>query len=125
VKLKFIADVHISPTTISDLQQAGYHIIRVTDFLPPTASDKEIITLAIDRDAIIITQDLDFSDLIAQGGMAKPSVVSLRLSKVKPNVVTRILQQVLPQIQTQLIEGVIVSIDETSFRIRKLPVATR
>ena len=122
MKLKFIADVHISPLTVSDLQQAGYHITRVTDFLPPTASDEEIITLAIDEGAIIVTQDLDFSALIAQGGVAKPSIVSLRLSKAKPHIVTRILQQVLPQIQTQLTEGVIVSVEETRLRIRKLPV---
>ena len=122
MKLKFIADVHISPLTVSDLQQAGYDIIRVTDSLPPTASDEEIITLAISKGAIIVTQDLDFSALIAQSGLGKPSVISLRLNNARPEVITRVLRQVLPQIETQLSEGVIVSIEETRFRVRKLPV---
>jgi len=63
-KIKFIADIHISPVTIEDLQRSGYNIQRVTEFLPPNAVDEEIINLSIQQDAIIITQDLDFSNLI-------------------------------------------------------------
>lgn len=63
-KIKFIADIHISPVTIEDLQRNRYDIQRVTEFLPPNAVDEEIINLSIQQDAIIITQDLDFSNLI-------------------------------------------------------------
>jgi predicted nuclease of predicted toxin-antitoxin system len=121
---KYIADVHISPLTVSELQQAGYDIDRVTDFLPATASDEEIITFAITVGAVIVTQDLDFSALIVQSGLAKPSVVSLRLGNARPHIVTQILKQVLPQIQAELEAGVIVSVEESHFRIRELPVAS-
>jgi len=119
---KYLADVHISPLTVSDLRQAGYDIIRVTDFLPATASDEEIVSLAIDEEAVIITQDLDFSALVAQSPLAKPSVLSLRLNNAKPHIVSGILKQLLPRIETELAAGVIVSVDESHFRIRKLPV---
>lgn len=39
---KFIADIHISPLTVNALQKKGHDIIRVTDKLPATSSDKEI-----------------------------------------------------------------------------------
>jgi predicted nuclease of predicted toxin-antitoxin system len=65
-KIKFIADVHISPLTIERLEKNGYDIQRITEFLSPRAGDEEIINLSIEKNAVIITQDLDFSNLIVQ-----------------------------------------------------------
>jgi predicted nuclease of predicted toxin-antitoxin system len=118
---KFIADIHISPLTVKELQKKGYDIIRVTDKLPATSLDKEIIQLAYQEKAVIITQDLDFSAIIAQSGLNGPSVISLRVANAKPDIITRILITVLPLIETELREGAIVSIDEKEYRIKKLP----
>jgi len=122
MKLKFIADIHISPLTVNQLQKAGYDIVRVTDKLHATSSDNEIVLLAYKEQAVIITQDLDFSAIVAQSGLQGPSVVSLRVSNAKPDMVTRILSKVLPLIEAELAEGSIVSIDEKEYRIKKLPV---
>jgi predicted nuclease of predicted toxin-antitoxin system len=122
MKSKFIADIHISPLTVKELQKKGYDIIRVTDKLPATSLDKEIIQLAYQEKAVIITQDLDFSAIIAQSGLNGPSVISLRVANAKPDIITRILITVLPLIEAELREGAIVSIDEKEYRIKKLPV---
>ena len=68
VEIEFIADIHISPLTVSALKDHGYHIWRVTEFIPANSSDTEIIELARQKNAVIITQDLDFSALVAQSG---------------------------------------------------------
>ena len=122
MELKFIADIHISPLTVNELKKNGYDIIRVTDKLPATSSDAEIIQLAYREQAVIITQDLDFSALIAQSGLNWPSVISLRVANAKPDKITWILNVVLPQIKTELAEGAIIAIDEKEYRIRKLPI---
>lgn len=118
--LKFIADIHISPETISELKKVGFNIQRVTEFLPANAADKEIIELAIKEDAVIITQDLDFTNLIIFYGFNKPSLISLRIFKPLPRTITKILTELLPKIKKQLIEGCIVSVTENKFRVRKL-----
>jgi len=79
MKLRFLADIHISPMTVEVLRDKGYDIGRVTDKLPATASDKEIVQLALNEKAVIITQDLDFSAILAQSGLNRPSVISLRV----------------------------------------------
>ncbi|MDO9287769.1 MAG: DUF5615 family PIN-like protein [Thermodesulfovibrionales bacterium] len=122
MKLKFIADIHISPITIEELKKRGHNIIRITEKLPPTSTDNEIIQLAYQEQAVIITQDLDFSAIIAQSGLNSPSVISLRVANAKPDMITRLLTTVLPRIEVELTEGAIVSIDEKEYRIRKLPV---
>ncbi|MDO8142575.1 MAG: DUF5615 family PIN-like protein [Candidatus Brocadiales bacterium] len=122
MKLKFIADVHISPLTVQELLKSGYSATRVTDSLPSTSSDIEIIQFANKEKAVIITQDLDFSAIVAQSGLNSPSVISIRVTDAKPDIITRILLNVLPFIESFIAEGALVSIDESGYRVRKIPV---
>jgi predicted nuclease of predicted toxin-antitoxin system len=74
--LRFIADVHISPLTVITLQQQGYDILRITDLLPATAPDSDILELARVENRVIVTQDLDFSMLVALGKYDQPSIIN-------------------------------------------------
>ncbi|HWQ68998.1 MAG TPA: DUF5615 family PIN-like protein [Patescibacteria group bacterium] len=121
-ELKYLADLHISPLTVNALQASGLTIRRVADVLSPRAKDSEIVTLARLQDWIILTQDLDFSALIARSGETRPSVISLRLQQASPTRVAQLLLSILPGLQQDLAHGVIVSIDEGGIRIRTLPV---
>jgi predicted nuclease of predicted toxin-antitoxin system len=120
--LRFLADVHISPLTVAALKLQGYDILRSTDLLPATAADIDILELARVEGRIIITQDLDFSMLIAVGKYNQPSLVTLRLSSAKPDVITQRLLEVLPQLEEELTQGSALTIDDNSVRIRKLPI---
>lgn len=121
--MRYVVDLHISPLTVAALRDEGYDITRVTDLLPPTASDEAILTAARHRGATLISADLDFSALIALGQEAGPSLVSLRLMYPTPDRVTQILRHSLPQIERELEQGAIVSIDETTCRVRRLPIS--
>ncbi|MEY3333000.1 MAG: hypothetical protein RLZZ176_1300 [Cyanobacteriota bacterium] len=120
--LRFLADVHISPLTVAALKLQGYDILRSTDLLPATAADIDILELARVEGRIIITQDLDFSMLIAVGKYNQPSLVTLRLSSAKPDVITQRLLEVLPLLEEELSQGSALTIDDNSVRIRKLPI---
>lgn len=80
-ELKYLADLHISPLTVETLQASGFTIQRVAHILSPRAKDSEIVALARLEDWVILTQDLDFSALVAKSGATRPSVISLRLEK--------------------------------------------
>lgn len=121
-ELKYLADIHISPLTVDALQASGLMIQRVANVLSPQAKDSEIVALAHLQDWIILTQDLDFSALIARSGEMRPSVISLRLQDASPTRVTQLLLSILPSLQKDLAQGAIVSIDEGGIRIRMLPV---
>ena len=120
--IRLIADVHISPLTVAALKVQGYDIVRTTDLLPATAADAEILELARIQGRVILTQDLDFSMLVALGNYGLPSLITLRLSSVKPDLVTQKLLNVLPTVETELTEGAAVTINDDSVRIRKLPI---
>jgi predicted nuclease of predicted toxin-antitoxin system len=120
--LRFIADVHISPLTVMALHRQGYDILRVTDILPATAPDAEILEFARVENRIVLTQDLDFSALVALGSYVQPSLVTLRLSSAQPNVVSQRLLEVLPDLEQVLIDGSAVTVEDKAVRFRKLPI---
>ena len=120
--IKLLADMNISPLTVSALQGQGSDIIRVSEVMSRTASDLEILEFARQENRVIVTQDLDFSMLLALGGYNKPSLITLRLSLTDPNIVTQKLIDTIPQVEQILIEGGAVTIEDASVRTRRLPM---
>jgi predicted nuclease of predicted toxin-antitoxin system len=120
--LRLLADVHISPLTVAALRLQGYDIVRTTDLLPATAADAEILELARVEGKVILTQDLDFSMLVALNNYGLPSLITLRLSSARPDVVAQKLLDVLHTVETELTEGAAITISDDSVRVRKLPI---
>lgn len=120
--LQYLADMNLSPQTVWALQQDGLEIIRVSDVMPGTAKDRDILLYARQQDRVIITQDLDFSRLIAIAGYASPSLVTLRLSTSDPISITQSLRQILPLVADSLSQGCAVTIDDHNVRVRSLPI---
>jgi predicted nuclease of predicted toxin-antitoxin system len=89
--MRLLADLHISPSTVSFLSSLGHDILRVTTALPPTADDAAIIAYAAQENRTIITQDLDFSAIIALTQSKAPSLISLRLSSSRFEYVNAVL----------------------------------
>ena len=114
--------MNISPQTVSDLCRQGWDVVRVSDLMPDNSLDEDILELARRRGMVLVTQDLDFSKLIALGGYDSPSLVTLRMSITDPEVITRVLLEVFPNIERALREGFAVTIDDRGTRVRKLPI---
>ena len=123
--LRFLADMNLSPLTVDALQQEGWNIVRVSTLLPATTTDSDILEFARQESRVIITQDLDFSALLALGGYDQPSLVTLRLSNTDPTLVTQRLLQIISQIEVALHQGSAVTVDDKTVRIRKLPIARK
>lgn len=117
-----LADLNISPITVKALILEGWDVVRVTERLPARASDRTILNLAREEGRAIITQDLDFSTLLALSGQDRPSLVTLRMEDTAPEAVTRKLLEISPLLEEVLPEGVAVTVEDDSVRVRKLPV---
>ena len=120
--MRFLADMNISPQTVESFRQAGWDIVRVSNLLPFNSTDPEILELARREEMFVITQDLDFSMLLALSGYDHPSLVTLRLSVADPEAITQRLLESLPQWQSSLEQGCAVTLGDKAVRIRSLPV---
>jgi predicted nuclease of predicted toxin-antitoxin system len=115
--------MNISPQTVSDLCRLGWDTVRVNQVLPATATDDTILEHARAQNRVVLTQDLDFSALLALSGQDRPSLVTIRTSSADPAFVISRLENTLPAVETQLSAGSIVTIEDTSYRVRSLPIA--
>jgi len=120
--MKILADIHISPITVRFLQDLGHDAIRVNEILPSNSSDKTIVETAKKERRVIITQDLDFSEIISLTGKKAPSLISLRLSSSRIEYVNKRLEKVLPKIEYDTKKGSIIVVEDSRIRLRSLPV---
>jgi predicted nuclease of predicted toxin-antitoxin system len=122
----FLADLNISPRTVEALQQQGWNIVRTSALLPLRAPDKEILDHAYRGGMAIITQDLDFSTLLALSGRSQPSLITLRLSRSDPETITRkLLDLAQYPLDQLLLEGAAITIEDSGVRFRRLPIKSR
>lgn len=120
--MRILADLHIAPRTVSFLQTLGHDVERVTDVLPSTASDEAIVAQAIADRRTILSQDLDFSAIVALSGKTIPSVITLRLSISRIEYVNSVLERNLASIEADVAGGAIVTISDHRMRRRRLPL---
>lgn len=121
-RLEFLANMNISPLTVEGLRKIGWNIIRVSEILNKKTKDIEILTYAQDHNKVVITQDLDFSTLLAVRGFKKPSVINLRFDNARPDFVKDRIIEIVSEMEKELEVGIVISVDETSARYRNLPI---
>ena len=71
---------------------------------------------------VLFTHDLDFSALLAMTQAAGPSVLQVRTQDVLPEAIGDHVVQVLHTHGAALERGAVVTIDETTARVRILPI---
>jgi predicted nuclease of predicted toxin-antitoxin system len=120
--MRFLANAGISPRAIAFLTQLGHDAVHVRTLGLQRASDAEIVEHARVDSRVVITFDLDFGDILALGVLDRPSVIICRLSDERADSVNRRLQTVLIEREAELEAGALILIEDSRYRVRKLPI---
>ena len=120
--LKLLLDQGIPADSTQLFRTLGYECWHVGELGFHRAEDEEILSLAAERGAVVITLDADFHALVAVRGLRRPSVVRLRREGCRAEVVVRIVSEVLVRYRHQLEEGCLISIREHRASVHRLPV---
>ena len=120
--MKLLVDMNLSPRWIDLLTQAKFEAVHWSDVGRPQALDEEIMTYAAEHDYVVLTNDLDFSAILAVTHRQKPSVVQLRSENLSPDAIGQQTVAALRQLEDQIQEGALVGIEPTRTRVRLLPL---
>jgi predicted nuclease of predicted toxin-antitoxin system len=120
--MRFLADMGISPTTVTFLKDLGYDALHLHEQGLGRLQDADILDKAFQEGRVILTHDLDFGELIAASGARLPSIVIFRLRNMRPERVNRYLHGLLSEHRDALELGAVVSVTEGQVRVRRLPV---
>jgi len=121
--MKLLLDMNVSPIWVELLNEAG-HQARHWSSVGESADDDEIIAAwARTNNHVVLSNDLDFSKLLASTGDTSPSVVQLRLGRNDPLKMIGMVLLAISSSFAELDEGAILMIDHKSRRLRILPIA--
>lgn len=84
--------------------------------------DDAIFDYACDRGSVIVTQDLDFTRMLALRGTRLPSVIQLRVQCPIPEIIGPALLEILNHHRDQLLSGCLITLDHQRHRLRLLPL---
>ncbi len=120
--MKFLADMGISPKTVAFLRKQGHEAVHLHEEGLDRLEDPAILAKAREEDRILLTHDLDFSELVAASGARLPSVIVFRLPNMRPENVNRYLQSIIEHHGEALEKGAIISVTAGRMRVRSLPL---
>lgn len=121
--MTLVVDMNLSPSWIARLAQRGVEAVHWSTIGAATALDDEILSWVRERRFVLLTNDLDFSAILASTADRAPSVIQLRgqdlLSEAMADAVTRALSTY----RDELAQGALLSINENGARVRILPLS--
>ena len=120
--MRFLADMGVSTLTVKWLRNEGHDAVHLRELGLQRLPDEDILVKAREEGRIVLTMDLDFGYLLAISADPLPSVVLFRLSDERAEFVSRRLASVLTESAEALVAGAIVSVSDTSIRVRGLPI---
>jgi predicted nuclease of predicted toxin-antitoxin system len=105
------------------LRGQGHDAVHLREEGLHRAPDEQVFAKALAEDRVVLTFDLDFSDLAAITRHVLPArVILFRLNNARTARVIERLESVLAASGDALARGSIVIIEETRHRIRYLPI---
>ena len=120
--MKLLVDMNLSPSWVERLARHGFEAVHWSTIGAATAPDVEIMTWANEHEFVLVTNDLDFSAILAAGADSGPSVVQIRTQDLLSDGAISIVARALEAHREDLERGALLSIDEGGTRVRMLPL---
>ncbi len=120
--MKLLVDMNLSPDWIPALSEKGWEAVHWPEVGTASAPDHELMQWAREHGHAILTQDLDFTQLLFTSGDAGPSVVLLRLKDEFDAGSRNTVFNALSAARADLKAGALLTISPDRARLRKLPI---
>jgi predicted nuclease of predicted toxin-antitoxin system len=102
--VRFLVDAQLPPALVRLLREHEHTAEHVTDIGPADAPDRDIWQYALEHDAVIVTKDEDFADMVATGREA-PSVVWVRIGNTRRAALLAWFEPLIDQIVEMVSAG--------------------
>ncbi len=93
--MKLLVDMNLSPSWVERLARHRFEAVHWSSMGAATAPDVEILAWANEHHFVIITNDLDFSAILATGAVDGPSVVQVRTQDLLSDAAVSIVAKAL------------------------------
>ena len=123
--MKFLLDENLLPSFRDIMLDLGYSARHVYDVDLDHTPDEDIIAFASQTGETILTNDLDFSRIMALSGERFPTIITFRLGALNPIFFREIVLLNFSSLLEHVQQGCLITIDEGGIRVRQLPIFKR
>ena len=115
--MNLVADEGVDRPVVERLRRDGHQVVYVAE-LSPSVADEEVLRHANAGNAVLMTADKDFGDLVFRQGRAHSGVVLLRLAGLANATKAEIVAEVCRSRASELI-GAFSVVSRGQVRIRR------
>jgi predicted nuclease of predicted toxin-antitoxin system len=119
--MKLLVDMNLSPDWVSLLSSHGWETCHWSTIGPGNAPDTVLMTWAREHQQVVLTQDLDFSQLLYTTRESGPSVVLLRMDNEFDAAARDHVCSAIALAEASLTAGALLTISGHRVRLRHLP----
>ncbi len=77
--MNFVADENVDAAVVRALREAGHEVTWIAE-IEPAATDEQVLNLADEQRAVLVTEDKDFGELVYRRRLATSGVLLVRLA---------------------------------------------
>ena len=122
--MRLLVDMNLSPDWVPLLAAQGWDVCHWSQVGPGTAPDAELMRWARAHQHVVVTQDLDFSQLLFTTGQSGPSVVLLRMENEFDVAARSHVCASIALAESALTSGALLTISGQRVRLRRLPLVS-
>jgi predicted nuclease of predicted toxin-antitoxin system len=120
--LRFFADHCVSTFIIQTLRQAGHEVVCLKDHLPVESPDSAVLAKAQELDAILLSLNGDFADIVMYPPSRFQGIVALQVRdhpEVIPALITRLSGFLRAHPARGLFRGKLIVVEAHRIRVRE------
>jgi predicted nuclease of predicted toxin-antitoxin system len=110
---------HCTPRKFLGLLQTwGYKVVLTQAHISVDASDVQVIRLAQELDAVLLTVDMDFANIVNYPPQNYCGIIVIRYGADVDTITTKTLKTVLEEMYHDKLRGCLVVIKEDQYKVR-------
>lgn len=116
--MQFKLDENLAPSAAELLRGLGHDVMTVHDQGLQSCTDPEVLAACQGEGRILLSLDLDFSNILVFPPERYAGLIMLRLHQPGPRAVLSLLRRVLPHLESVPVAGRLWIADEHRIRVR-------
>lgn len=117
--MKLFADESVWEITRAFVRQLGHDLATVEERGLAGAADETVLSQALAEDRVLLSRDLDFSNILLYPPDQHLGIIVLRIRPHTTDSVRRVLASVLTYFSQESIQQALVIVDHNKFRERR------
>lgn len=115
--MNLLADENIDRSVVATLRQAGHQVLAVSE-MEPGIGDATVLSRANEAQALLLTEDTDFGELVFRQRLLHEGVILMRLAGLAAAAKGELLAKVLKAHEEEL-RGAFTVVSPGAVRIRR------